>query len=216
MASLKLRSNAFLKPTPAGVFYAVSEVVDTPPRRLLNNLLGCSQTPEVTEKLLNVLCENENLDQSLRLLHRLHSLRWVQGLDSPLLMSNDSLEEILPGLLFNLTENGKALLADAQGFYLATAGFAHETAEELAALSADVLKLQDRHAGLLLNNLNIGSQAWGVVDASGNSRLGIWPLHIGKHRFALVMTGIPHFNHPNFVHLVWTIATRYAPFKTQI
>jgi hypothetical protein len=216
MSSLKLREHVFLEPTPAGVYYTVSEQVDTPPRRLLRNLLGCSKTPEVTEESLHILSESESLDQSLSLLQRLQSLRWVQGLDSPLVMSSESLEDILPGLLSGLAENGKALLADAEGFYLATSGFAHETAEELAALSADMLKLQDRHAGLLLNNLNIGSQAWGVVDAAGNSRLGIWPLHIGKHRFALVMTGIPHFNHPDFVRLVWTLTTRYAPLHAQI
>ncbi len=216
MSSLKLRDNVFLGATPAGVYYAISEAADTPPRRLLSNLLGCAQTPEITEKSLNVLSESQNIDQSLSLLQRLQTMRWVQGLDSPLVISNEALEDILPDLLSELAENGKALLADAEGFYLATAGFPHETAEELAALSADMLKLQDRHAGLLQNNLNIGSQAWGVLDASGNSRLGIWPLHIGKHRFALVMTGIPHFNHPDFVRLIWTLTTRYAPLQAQL
>jgi hypothetical protein len=215
MSNLKLRENIFLKPTPAGAYYAIAEAVDTPPRRLLRNLLGCNQTPEMTEEFLPVLSESESLDQSLMLLHRLQSLRWVQGLDSPLVISNESLEDILPELLSKLVENGKALLADAEGFYLASAGFPHETAEELAALSADMMNLQDRHANLLLNNLHMGSEAWGVVDASGNSRLGIWPLHVGKQRFALVMTGIPHFNHPNFVRLVWTLTTRYAPLKAQ-
>lgn len=213
MSSLKLRENIFLKPTPAGAYYAIAEAVDTPPRRLLRNLLGCNQSPEMTEEFLPVLSESKSLDQSLALLHRLHSLHWVQGLESPLVLSDQSLEEVLPGLLSELAENGKALLADAEGFYLASAGFPHETAEELAALSADMMKLQDRHANLLLKNLHIGSEAWGVVDAAGNSRLGIWPLHVGKHRFALVMTGIPHFNHPHFVRLVWTLTTRYAPLQ---
>ena len=216
MSSLNLRNNIFLEPTPAGVYYAVSEASDTPPRRLLNNLLGCSTTPEISESSLDILTEASNLEQSLSLLQRLESLRWVQGLTSPLVVSTQALEDILPDLLCNLTENGKALLADSEGFYLASAGFAHETAEELAALSADLLKLQDRHTGLLLKNLNIGSQAWGVVDAGGNSRLGIWPLYIGKHRFALVMTGIPHFNHPDYVHLVWILTTRYAPLQADI
>jgi len=216
MSSLNLRNNIFLEPTPAGVYYAVSEAVDTPPRRLLNNLLGCSTTPEISESSLDVLTGTNNLDQSLSLLQRLESLRWVQGLSSPLVVASEALEDILPGLLCKLTENGKALLADTEGFYLASAGFAHETAEELAALSAELLKVQDRHAGLLLKNMNIGSQAWGVLDAAGNSRLGIWPLHIGKHRFALVMTGIPHFNHPDFVRLAWILTTRYAPLQADI
>lgn len=215
MSSLNLRENIFLTPTPAGVYYTISEAEDTPPRRLLSNLLGCTQTPEITESSIKILSETDQPDQALSLLHRLESLRWVQGLESPLTMSDDTLEDILPGLLCKLTVDGKALLADAQGFYLATAGFPHETAEELAALSADLLKLQDRHSGLLQKNLNIGSQAWGVIDAAGNSRLGIWPLHIGKHRFALVMTGIPRFNHPDYVRLAWTLTTRYAPLQAE-
>jgi len=64
---------------------------------------------------------------------------------------------------------------------------------------------------LLQGHLHLNSEAWGVIDAGGHSRLGIWPLHIGKYDFTLVMTGIPHFNHPNFVQLVWILMTRYAP-----
>ena len=211
MSSLKLRDNVFLEATPAGVYYAVSEAEQTAPRRLLSNLLGCSSTPEAKEKIVHNLSESNTIEQSLSVLQRLQSMHWVRGLESPLVVSDEALEDVLPGLLHGLTESGKALLADAEGFYLGTAGFPHETAEELAALSADMLNLQDRHSGLLLKNLNIGSKAWGVLDAGGNSRLGIWPLHIGKHRFALVMTGVPHFNHPDFVRLVWKLTTRYAP-----
>jgi hypothetical protein len=216
MSSLKLRENIFLKPTPAGVYYAIAKAEDTPARRLLRNLLGCPKTPEVTEEFLPVLSESQSLDQSLTLLHRMHSLRWVQGLDSPLVLSNESLEDILPELLPELAETDKVLLADAEGFYLSSVGFPHETAEELAALSADMMSLQDRHAALLLKNLHLGSEAWGVMDKAGDSRLGIWPLHIGKYRFTLVMPGIPHFDHPNFVRLVWILTTRYAPLQTHI
>ncbi len=203
------REDWFLLPTPAGAYYAVAEAEDTPPRRFLCNLLRCQETPPLTPESLERL--GEGLEQALALLRRMQSLRWVQGLKAPLAVVDQPLEESLPRFLARLVEDGKALLADQQGFYLASYGFAHETAEELAALSADLMSLQDRHAGLLLNHLNLATQAWGVIDAAGHSRLGIWPLHVGKHRFALVMTGIAHFNHPDFVHLVWTLMTRYAP-----
>ncbi len=208
MSQAKLKAQ-FLFPTPAGAYYAVAEGVDTPPRKWLSNLLRCSKTPKLTRETLEHL--GENFDQSMALLRRIHSLGWVLGLDTQLAVPDRPLEEILPQMLAHLTEEGAALLADSQGFYLASSGFPHETAEELAALSAELLSLQDRYAGLVLNNLNLGTQAWGLIDAAGNSRLGIWPLYIGKHRFVLVMTGIPHFNYPDFVHLVWTLMTRYAP-----
>ncbi len=209
MAKTKLREDLFLLPTPAGAYYAVAEAEATPPRKWLTNLLRCQETPRLTQSNLEQL--GGSLEDSLAILRRIQPLRWVQGLEAPLAVSDKPLENILPELLSHLAEDGEVLLADQQGFYLASSGFPHETAEELAALSADLLSLQARHAGLLSGNLNLGSQAWGVIDAAGNSRLGIWPLHIGRNRFALVMTGIPHFNHPDFVHLVWILMTRYSP-----
>ncbi len=209
MEQAKLREDVFLLPTPAGAYYAVAEAEATQPRRWLCNLLRRPKTPRLTQETLEQL--NGGADQALALLRRIQSLGWVQGLNAPLAVLDKPLENILPQLLSQLAEGGKAMLADPQGFYLAASGFPHETAEELAALSADLLSLQDRHAGLLQGNLQLGSQAWGIIDAGGSSHLGIWPLHIGSHRFALIMTGIPHFNHPNFVHLVWILMTRYAP-----
>lgn len=206
MEQAKLREDVFLLPTPAGAYYAVAEAEATQPRRWLCNLLSCPKTPRLTQETLEQL--SGDADQALALLRRIQSLGWVQGLNALL-----SVLEFyrLPQLLSQLAEGGKVMLADSQGFYLAASGFPHETAEELAALSADLLSLQDRHAGLLQGNLQLGSQAWGIIDAGGSSHLGIWPLHIGSHRFALIMTGIPHFNHPNFVHLVWILMTRYGP-----
>ncbi|MEN8260508.1 MAG: hypothetical protein ABFS02_07965, partial [Pseudomonadota bacterium] len=102
------------------------------------------------------------------------------------------------------------LLSDNEGFQLASSGFTHEVAEELSAMSAELSKLHERRSGLLLNNMGLNSSAWGVVDAGGNSKVGFWPMSIGKHKFVLVISGIPHFNQPNFVDLVWTLSTRYS------
>ncbi len=211
MSDSPLPELKYLIPTPGGAYYAVADPILDPPRRLLCHLLGYSETPRMSPETLKQWCGEDTLEDAHALLRRIQSMRWLQALDSPLQVMNQPLEDILPELLSNLAENGKALLADQQGFYLGSSGFPHETAEELAALSADLMNLQQRHQKLLLNNLNLGSQAWGLVDASGHTRLGVWPLHIGKYCFALVMTGIPHFNHPDFVHLVWTLMTRYAP-----
>jgi hypothetical protein len=120
------------------------------------------------------------------------------------------LEAILSGYLSKLSENGKALLADKQGFYLASHGFPHEVAEELSALSADIATVHDRRSGLLMNNMGLASHAWAVVDAFGNSQVGFWPLFIDKNRFVIAISGVPHFNQPEFVSLVWALTIRYA------
>jgi hypothetical protein len=58
--------------------------------------------------------------------------------------------------------------------------------------------------------LGITSQSWAIVDAFGNSQIGFWPLFIGKNRFVLVISGVPHFNQPEMVDLVWALSVRYS------
>jgi len=211
MSDLRQPEDQFLIPTPSGAFFAVADSVENPPRLFLRNLLRHTETPRLATDEIKRWCGTSALEDTVELLRRIHGMRWVQSLKEPMQVIDQPLEEILPVLLVDLAENGKVLLADQQGFYLGSSGFPHETAEELAALSADIMNLQQRHRGLLLNNMNLGSQAWGVVDAGGHTHMGIWPVFIGNQCFSLVMTGIPHFNHPNFVHLVWVLMTRYAP-----
>ena len=198
-------------PTPEGAYHAVASVEETLERRFLRRLLSLTETPEMVDEFWGEWREEDSPEAFSELLERLRRRRWVQELAEPRTVTDRPLEEILPGLLAGLSDGGGTLLADPQGFYIASSGFPHQTAEELAALSADLLSLHQRHRHLLDERLGLKTQAWGVIDAGGHSRLGIWPLHIGRHCFALVMTGIPHFNHPDFVDLVWILMNRYAP-----
>jgi hypothetical protein len=144
------------------------------------------------------------------LLYHCQKLNWIQGLETSKRFPSDLLENILPGLLSRMSESGKVLLADKQGFYLASHGFPHEVAEELSGLSAELTTVHERRSGLLMNNLGIGSHAWGIIDVFGNSQIGFWPLFIGKNRFVIVISGVPHFNQPEFVSLIWALSIRYA------
>ena len=95
------------------------------------------------------------------LLHHCQKLSWIQGLESVREYPSDLLENILPALLNKMSESGKVLLADMQGFYLASHGFPHEVAEELSALSADIATIYDRRSGLLTNNMGIAKSCLG-------------------------------------------------------
>ncbi len=198
-------------PTPEGAYHAVSSAEDTPERGFLRRLLSLTETPRLTEEAWEEWMEEGDRQVFSDLLSRLWNRGWLQELAAPQAVTDRPLEAVLPGLLSGLSDGGGVLLADPQGFYIASSGFPHHTAEALAALSADLLSLHQRHRSLLADHLGLETQAWGVIDAGGHSRLGIWPLHIGRHCFALVMTGIPHFNHPDFVRLVWILMNRYAP-----
>jgi hypothetical protein len=147
--------------------------------------------------------------ESIALVRRLQELGWLSGQETSQKAPDGPLEDLLPDILEQVSVEGKALLADDQGFYLGSSGLAHETAEALSALSANLGSLYERHQRLLVNNLGLQDQAWTISNAAGNSQLGFWPLYIGPLRFVLVIQGRPTLNQPAFRDLVWILAIRY-------
>ena len=210
MTRYQIQEKIYVLPSPAGAYYAVSRPEEEAPRRLLRSLLKQSAAPLLSTDGLRSWSGIEDDDSVMELLSHIQALGWIEGSDAPLTPPPGRLEDTLPELLAPLSGNSKVLLADEQGFYLCSQGFAHETAEELSALSADLATLHERHAGLLKNNLGLRSNAWAVVDAAGNSEVGFWPMYIGKQRFVLVVGGMPRLNQPTFTHLIWALSIRYA------
>jgi hypothetical protein len=206
---LSLKSGLYLEPTPAGAYYASSSPGDEPARRLLLGVMSETDLPASDVSRLSLWSGQPN-NEALELVKRLQELRWLSGSDKPLSVPIGPLEEVLPGLLSQVSITGKALLADDQGFYLSTSGIPHEAAEALSAVSADLGSLYFRHQRLLAKNLGLNEQAWTLADAAGNSQLGFWPLYIGLQRFVLVIQGRPTLNQPAFRDLVWVLTLRYS------
>jgi len=206
----KLIDNQYILPTPAGAYYAVSDPGKEESRALITSLLQQENSPLLSLDGLQAWSNSNDEDAAMELLYRIQKLGWVQGSDIPDAVPTAALEKTLPQLLAPLSENGKALLADNQGFYLASQGFPHETAEELSALSADLASLYERHRGVLNKNLGLGSGAWAIVDAAGNSQVGFWPMYIGGQRFVLAIAGLPHLNQPALTRLIWALSKRYG------
>jgi hypothetical protein len=210
MEEFELIDKLYVTVSPAGAYYAVCEAGDDPSRRLLRNLLQQPTSPFLTLEGLQAWSALLDEQRTLELLYHAQNLGWVQGHETPLHAPVGALEDIVPDLLPALSGSGKALLADGQGFYVATQGFTHEAAEELSALSADIASLHERHDGLLKNNLGLGTGAWALIDAAGNGQLGFWPLFVGDQRFVLVMGGTPHLNQPALTQLIWALSIRYG------
>lgn len=210
MQDFDLVENLFIYPTPSGAFHASATTEDDPARKLVRALLQTDKTPKLTLEGIQEWSGLTDTENAVSLLQHIQKVLWVQGIESPLTCSNSPLEEVLPTILNKLTDNGKVLLADHQGFYLAANGFPHEVAEELSALSAELASLNERRSGLLNNNLGLGSGAWALTDAAGCSRIGFWPLYIGMQRFVLVLSGLARLNRPEFVELIWVLSMRYA------
>ncbi len=213
MNNFTLTDGLYLYPTPGGAFHTVSSRGEDKSRRFLSALMLERETPFLSSESLQHYMGNKDAEKCFQLLHRSQELGWIQGLDSAIQYPDGKLEDILPGLLKNISEQGKVLLADEQGFYLASKGFPHEVAEELSALSAEMATIYERRSGVLVNNLGIASSAWSIVDAAGNSKIGFWPVFIGEHRFVLVVSGVPHFNQAEFVSLCWALSIRYSTSK---
>ncbi|MDQ7072636.1 MAG: hypothetical protein Q9N32_02575 [Gammaproteobacteria bacterium] len=205
----QLSKNVYISPTPAGAYFCVSANSNSPSRKLLQVLLTQKQTLLPDNYKLQSLTGLTDQNELYELLYRMQSLGWLDGVEQQQ-TAPEGVEDVLPDLLVTLSESGHALLADEQGFYLSAQGFPHETAEELSALSADIFSMYERHQALLRNNLGLETSAWALVDAAGNGQIAFWPLWVGKHRFVLVIKGVPLLNNPALMKLIWALSIRYG------
>ena len=206
---LTLTGKLYAHTTPAGAYYAVGNPNMDANRVTLVNVLRNSDQSPLGENQVTSWTGETDLQSGLKVLFRLQRLGLIHGAETPVPAVTQRLEDVLPTLLGRLSDTGKAILADDNGFYLAASGFPHETAEELAALAGDLLSLQKRHSRLLKNNLNQGSEAWGLVDPAGRCDLGFWPLYLGKQTFVLIIGDTPRLQNQEFVTLVQALTRRY-------
>jgi len=214
MSDFELNEELFISVTPAGAYHAVSSPRDEPARRALLKLLNHHNTPAMSADAVMHWTGQPEPSEAWELFYHLQSADWITGIGNSSEAPTANMDNEMPVLLQGLTESGKALLADSQGFYLATQGFAHEAAEELSALSADIASLNARHDGLLHNNLRLHSSAWSIVNAAGDSQIGFWPLYVGSNSFSLILMGVPMFNQNAFRDLVWALCRRYLYAET--
>jgi len=210
LPNYRLVEDLYLYPTPAGVFHAVSSAEKEPIRNLLHRLLSVSSCPKAEVQLLCEWLAIEDESQALALLHQAQSMSWIHGIKEPKAINEEGIGQEVASLIPMLSSVGKGLLVDDNGFSLARSGIEDNTADALAALSADLLAVQDRHAKRMEQSLGVTTQAWGAVDAYGSSRIGVWPLYIGRYRFSLVLLGVPQLNRQEFVALVWSLMKRYG------
>jgi hypothetical protein len=209
MDQYTLTGEYFLHPTPAGAYYAASRPERDPARIFLQRLLREQQTPRLSTALVQDWMSLSEQD-ALEFIYRLQSSGFIQGLPVQVEVPPDRIEALLPPILSQLSDEGRAILAEKRGLYLATAGFAHEQSEELAALGADLANVQERHGKLLHGNMRLRSDGWGLVNASGYCEIGFWPLYLGNEYFILVVGGMPRFNQEAFTTLIWTLGVRYG------
>lgn len=210
MSEYALNPDVYVNVTPAGAYRAATASRDDAAHALIERLLAMPATPRLDHAGMQALAAGGSEEDLAEHVYRMQEQGWLAGSKAQRIAPDLNMERDIPPLLAKLSGAGKALLADAQGFYLANAGFAHEVVEELAALAASMATLQARHAALLDSNLRIAAGGWAAVDAAANGQLGFWPLRIGSQTFVLVVAGCPAFANQSFADLVWWLSRRYA------
>ncbi|WII94110.1 peptidase M23 [Kingella negevensis] len=200
-STLSLQTNLYPHITPAGAFYAVANKSASASRTLLANILQANSNEAITQEKLLQWSETDDVDSALNLLYRLQRLEFLYGGESPAkvpALQDDTLQNLLP----HMSDSQKALLIDQDGFYFANSGFHHEAAEEVAILASEAIRLSERHALLIKNNLNIYQNAWGLCDPTGQSELTFFPIYIKDAKYILVTGGTPQLHKEAFVQLV--------------
>lgn len=203
-------SGFFLQPTPAGAYYAVGNPDITPERYLLLNLMSSPASRRAGGAELMRWTGQQTEQEAYGVVFRAQERGWLEGFRQPQGPPPGSLEPIATGCLASLSSTRHGLLSDAQGFCIASLGFDGDASDFLAAVSADIASMHERHSRYLADASGTSTGAWALVDMAGNSRVGFWPLFVGDHRFVLALGGLPALNHPALVELVWALTIRYG------
>ena len=207
---LSMQSGLYLQPTIAGAYYALSRRDTTPLRRLLLALFATAESPSADVPELCRWLDTPDHAAALNTLQQAQSLGFVQGYDAPRSVPSLGVGQELHQLLPRLSSVGKGMIVDWNGLSLASAGLDDPTADALAALSADLIAVQERHADRLVQTLGLATHGWAAVNAHGSSRIGAWPLYAGETRLMLVLLGEPQLNRPEFLALAWLLVNRYG------
>ena len=149
-STLSLQSNLYPRITPAGAYYAVTNDTPSASRTLLYSLLRANPSEVISSEKILAWADTSDINTALNLLYRLQRLEFLYGDKN---ISNEDIhltDEQLPELLEQLSNSGKALLADENGLYFANANFHHEAAEELGLLASEVAKMEDDHRLLIV------------------------------------------------------------------
>ncbi len=209
MSTFELNNDLYINVTPRGAYYAIQDSASDSTRNVLIKLLREDKTPPLSVEVVEEITGLKG-DDAFNFVDRIQSLGLISGQKESESAPSDNMEDILPELLGSLSDSEKVLLAEHSGLYLGASGFPHEAAEELAAISANLSEVYQRHKNLLQGNLRFNQHAWGLIDAAGNSEVGFWPLYIGYNQFTLVIHGMPQLNRPGFKHLIWSLMKRYG------
>ncbi len=204
------QNKKYLYSTPAGAFYLAQDNAENWRKEVLQKLFLNKSSIELTSENLSSLFETNDKEDLALKIEKCKKQHLIQVVDTKIEIPSGDFEHNLNNIIRVFSHNETALLSDSLGLCIANYGFPIEMLEEISVLSADIAIMHKRRALNINKKLGLNSQAWSIVDPSGNSNLGFWPINIGKEVFVLVIEGAPFFNQPAMVTLVWMLYLRFG------
>ena len=208
--SLQSGKNMFMEVTSAGVFHLVCTPEMNDIKKVLFNILSYGFREELSIEIIMRVTGAGSVEDALGIIYKLQRIGYIKGSTSVAVQNFGDADNMLTVMLGRLSSIGKAVLADGDGMYVASSGLTHESAEELAGFSVECINLYQKHIRLMVNNLRIGSSAFALVNPSGRSEIGVWPVYIEHLRFALIIEGLPRLQHEDFVNMIRLLYSRYS------
>lgn len=206
----QLTGSYYLLPTPKGAFQALIHPYPSLKQQLVLKLLRNRATPLSNPGTVAAMLDGCDHEKAKKIIYEAQSTGWIQGFSEAKQLPDLPIGKILGKILSNLSSSCQALLADLDGYPIVTTGFDTIGSQRLAALAAELAVIHNRHAGYLAQGLAMDQPGWGVIDPLGSSIIGTWVLNTGKHRFVLLIKGMPNLNRQDFVTLAWILVHRYG------
>lgn len=189
---------AYLMPTAAGAWYAVSLGKDEARRELLITLLRGACGFPISLDWFSQWTGLRDRKAIASLLFALQREGLLTGEAVPLVPPCGPASTLLGSLLEQIAHGGGIVLADTTGLCVAHAGTSPETAEQLAAR---VASLDPR-----LRRLATDGEGWSLGGNGTDPRLAVRPLHLHPHRFLLVSSPSANLAGENFVQFIGVLA----------
>ena len=191
-------SKAYLVPTAAGAWYAVSLGKDESRRELLITLLRGASGYPISLDWFSQWTGLRERKAIASLLFALQREGLLTGEAAPLVPPLGSVSTLLDSLLERIAHGGGIVLADTTGLRVAYAGASPDTSEQLAAR---VASLDPR-----LRRLATDGEGWSLGGNGTDPRLTVRPLHLTPHRFLLVSSPSANLAGEDFVQFIGALA----------
>jgi len=196
----------FIYLTNEGVHFATFSSQQDPDRKVLLCLLKQSKTLKLYQflNLLKIESDKLSLEHTISLFNK----GYLFAKDTADELASLSIEESLPNILKELSDNQHCAIADQEGFLLAHSGFDLNQAEQAAILAVEIIDLQAKRQ----HNIQqaSGERSFiSIIDNDGQSQLRFVPIYFNQQVFILAIKGNPQLKNINFIHLAWLLGQRY-------